>query len=660
MDYRDFEKGAQKKHDGSYWWNLPLSKMHEGVMATARQLAERQAERFQGNLRCARLYGNFDMVGWGVADYSRSASATPVSRANRISWNLISSCVDTLCAKIAKTTPRPSPQTNNGNWKQHLAAKKLDYFIRGWFYETKMHREGAKVFRDAMILDVAPLKIYRDCHTGRVLAERAFGPELVWDEAEAKYGSPRQLFHMRSMPREVLRGLFLKDVKGAAYTTMERAISKARAPQGLYASAQESGDMVEVVEAWHLRSGPDAKDGKHVISIDGATLSPAVGAKDAEALWEKDYFPFAFLRFSERLLGFGGQSLAERLTGRQLEINRTLTAISETLRRKGRGRWFVPKGSRVLASKLTNGLMDIVEYSGQLPPQHDNAPVLSVEDINYLRMIWTDGFEESGLSQLSASAKNPFGADASGAAIREYNDVESERFVMVGKAYEQLFLDATGIGIDMVKDASEESGDEYEVAYPEKKGVSRVKWSEIDLERDDYVIQMFPVSSLPQTPSARRAALRELVDDGVIDQAEYRQLLELPDLEASNSLALAAIDDVDATLYGILEGPEAKVWEHLLLDPMTNVELLISRGQSAYLRGKLNGAPEERLEKLRDLLMTAADALAAAEAGAQPAAPPGMPMGPEAGALPPGAPMPPDPLAAAMPMLPPGGPPSLQ
>jgi hypothetical protein len=635
IDYRSFEKNKQDRTRGVHWWREDKGKRHECITAAVRFLRSQQTARTQTNLRCARLYGNLDHEGFGLRSYNRTLTGP---NSTRISLNVIAACCDTLTAKIAKSLPRPSFQTEGANWLQQMAARKLDSFMKGWFYEAKMNEHGPDAFLRGMVFDIAGLKLFVDQQTKKVNVEAFFPPELLWDEADAFYGNPRQLFQVRVVAREVLQEFFLKSIEDKdERAAVLNAIERSRMPESEQYQQQAFGDMVQVYEGWHLPSGPEAKDGLHVIAIDGADL--------VSEEWERDYFPFAFLRFSKRMAGFGGQSLAERLIGHQLELNYNVRSICEQIRRRGKGRIYVPRGSKVILAHLTNGIADIVEYSGMTPPTVDSANVVAPEQINQLQFMWRQAFEEAGISQLSASMKNPFGADASGAVIREYNDVESERFVMVGKGYERMFLDAGRIAIDLVRDLAE--GGDYKVAYPNRRKMERINWKDINLERDDYVMQMFPVSSLPQTPAARMARVNELKAEGYIDQTEARLMLDLPDLEASDNLALAAIDDVDQTIYAILEGESPPDPEDLAIDDLQSPDLIVSRGTAAYLRAKVNKAPDDRLEILREWVTTAAEILAPPP-GAQPPAPgPGGPA-----AMPPGAPPP----GGAPPM----GPPTLQ
>ena len=77
-----------------------------------------------------------------------------------------------------------------------------------------------------------------------------------------------------------------------------------------------------VVEGWHLPSGMNAKDGRHTLACSSGFLI------DEE--YTKDRFPFAFLHYSPRLLGFWAQGVAEQLMGTQIELNQILFTISRS------------------------------------------------------------------------------------------------------------------------------------------------------------------------------------------------------------------------------------------------------------------------------------------------------------------------------------------
>lgn len=620
MDYRDAIDKKAKKADGEegrkaghagYWWKAkePADRAST-LVAAATNVRESASERQQSNLRHARLYGNFDALGFGQRDYAKSASLPQ----NRISLNVVASCVDTLTSKIAKTRPRPSYLTDGGNYVQQRAARRLDKFWRGVFYETDVYETTREVFRDGCVFDAGAAKVLMQ--DGRLCFERAFPDDLFVDDADGRYGKPRQMFQRMVVDREVALAVY--------GDTQERreAIAQAQNPDDAF--DRGFGDVIEVWEAWHLRSGKKAKDGIRCVAIAGCEL-------DCEE-WDLDCFPFAFFRYSKRVAGFWGQGLAERLSGIQLEINRLLRSISEQLRRKGRCRVYVPMGSKVVAAHLTNGIGDIVYYAGNSPPTVDNVNAIAPEEFLQLDRLYQRAFQEAGVSELSAGSKKPSGLDAA-VALREFNDIESERFAIVGQDWEKLHLALASIGDQMLRVYGTKG---YQVRVPSRRTVEVVEWNDVkDIDDKLFVRQMFPVSSLPQTPGARLQRIQELEAGGYIDKPTARRLLEFPDIEAENQLAFAAQDDVDATISAIIDDEKPRLIQP---DDFTDPLLLIERATAAYLRLKhQKGAEQLRVDMLLALIDSAKAMIAPPAAAPGPTMPgEGMPL--PAAAPPPAAP----------------------
>lgn len=621
MDYTKFQpieagsKSSLPQFAEGYWWDAEEPKDRAAlVIASASHVKEMSHERSMANLRHARLYGNFDQLGFGPRDYTRTASHPT----NRIALNVIASCIDTLVSKIAKNSPRPSFQTTRGNFKQRQKAKRLDQFVRGLFYEAEVYKHTAVQFFDGCWAGTGVLKVFLN-HAKRIRVERTFPDELYVDDVDGMYGAPRQLYQRKLIPRDVL----LADPDFSDSQEKVAAITEAATPSEAEAT-RGFGDVVEVWESWHLPAYKGAGDGHHVIAIDGCELY--------HEEWKHEFFPFVFFRYKPRVLGFWGQGLAEELTGIQLEINRLLRSVSEQLRRKGRGRVFLHGDSKVVPAHLTNGIGDVVKYFGTNPPVVDNSNAVAQEEFVQLDRLVRYAYQLAGISEMSAGSKKPSGLD-SAVAIREFSDVESERFALTGKRYEAIFLDLAKVMLALV---GETGGSGYKVKVAGKRVVDEIDWKDIQLDEESYTIQMFPVSSLPQLPSARRQAVKELLQDGVItDMAEYRRLLDFPDLEEEGNLAAAALDDVDNTISKILDEEKP---EYIPPDEHQNLQLLISRARAAYLRAKHEGAEENRLSKLRTLIDQASALVLKAQKPPAPAAAPAAP-----------APMP----AAPMPGMPP-------
>ena len=86
--------------------------------------------------------------------------------------------------------------------------------------------------------------------------------EIFVDDVEALYGQPRQLHRVKQVDRQVLLDMFPDDAGLIMGAKPSRTEENGRSI---------IADMITVRESWHLPSGPGAKDGKHVITIDGGT-----------------------------------------------------------------------------------------------------------------------------------------------------------------------------------------------------------------------------------------------------------------------------------------------------------------------------------------------------------------------------------------------------
>ena len=597
------------------WWEMDGDELAQAVVDTGISLLERASDRHASMVHHARLYENCEFDNMLGRDYSGALVKAALAGAGMMSLNVGASCVDTLLAKVTKNRPRPTFLTSGGSWDMQIRARMLDKWCRGYFYETKVYQKGRHVETDAYEFGTGFLQVF-PTESKRLDCERVLPSELLVDDLDGQYGCPRQMFRIKYVSRDVLTRMFPEYAEEIADAGKQERLDL-QTPTNAEPSVIEN--TIEVFEGWHLPSSRKAKDGKHVIAIAGCVLF--------EEQWKVDKFPFVVRRFKRRTTGFWGKGIIETVQPIQVALNRTVRSIDRQIHRKGKGRTFVQVGSKVLSAQLTNNDGgDIVQYVGQ-PPTVDNGNAVAPEEFNYVMQLRQQAFQECGISELSASAKKPSGLDAA-VALREYNDIESERFAPSHQDWEQFYLDFAELSIDLITEQYGWSG--YEVLVPGRRDLLKVDWSKIDLKRDQYIMQMFPTSSLPGTPSARYQKVKEMMADGFIDKAVAQRLLEFPDIEAEQNLGNAAIDDADATISYILDEDEPRL---MPLEPYQNHELILSRALASYLYARHRGCPENRLRLLRALIDDASKQIAA-----KMAPPPAPGMGAPGMAPPPGAP----------------------
>lgn len=580
VDYTKFKtdgtrpEGDQAAFDKK-WWLANKQDRPQVIAQLITQLAQYDSKRNTQYQIAVRLYGNTNLMGLNGLSYSKIAS-TQNSLKDRLTYNVVQSAVDTITAKIAKNKPKPLFLTSGGDYKMQRKAKKLDKFVEGVFYENHAYKMGTQAFRDSAVFGDGVTHVFNK--DGKVCHERIISSELYVDWVEAFYGHPRQLHRVKNIDR---------DVALANWPTKRSVIMEANsASADLTGAYQNVADQICVAESWHLPSGPEAKDGLHVISL-------ANGELFSEP-WTKPYFPFAFLHWSKRLYGFWGQGLAEQIQNIQLEINKILWVIQRSIHLAGSFKVLIENGSKIVKEYLNNDIGAIITYNGT-PPQFITPPAVPVEFYQQLTNLKQAAFEQAGVSMLSAASQKPAGLN-SGKALREYNDIESDRFMTIGQQYENYFLELARLSIDVAKEIAEEEGD-YVVKHADKKYFDEIKWSEIELDEDDYVMKMFPVSSLPSEPAGRLQTIQEYIQAGFLTPRAGRRLLDFPDLEQIESLQNSEEDYIHEILEKIIDNGDFTPPE-----PYDDLQLCKELALEYYAQGKSNGLEQEKLEMLRTFM----------------------------------------------------------
>lgn len=537
-----------------------------------------------------RLYGNLNVSGLSAQTYSSTVS----SQTNRVTLNIVESCCDTVTQKIGKNQPKPTFITLGGEYLLKQKAKKLDKFIQGQFYEDSIYEKGPVILKDSTVFGTGMLHHFRSGKS--IKSERVFMDEIMVDDAESIYGEPRNLYRHKFVPKELLCKL---------YPQYKAKIMACKSSENLKPVHSSLSNMILVVEAYHLATDEESKDGRRTMCIENEVL-------EDDKNYSKTYFPFSKMVWKNGLLGYFGVGLSEQLTGLQVEINKLLRTAQIAFN------LCVPKmmienGSKVVLAHLNNEIGGFWKYSG-IKPEWSVFQAVSPDLLQHIERLYSKAYEIAGVSQLAANSQKPAGLD-SGKALRDFNDIESERFILVGKAYENFFMDCAKQKIELAKEIAAEGGD-YTVKVSTKKFLETINWSDINLKSDEYQMQMFPTSMLSATPAGRLQDVQELIQAGMIDKQNGQRLLDFPDLESYNSLATAPIDDIDSMLENMIDNGL-----YATPEPYQNLSLGISMCQNAYLKAKTDKVPEENLELLRTWIKEAQNMVQ------PPQAPQGMPMG---------------------------------
>lgn len=556
------------------WYEKSGAELAESLFGFVRMLRKEQSYRQDENYKHLRLYGNLEAYSLKNYSFYRTEPSSAVS--NRVTLNIIQSMVDTVVSKITKNTPKPSFLTSGGDWSLQRKAQKLSQFIDGQFYATDFYAKRVLAVLDSCIMGTGALKVYREGK--RIKVERVFIDELTVDEQESLYGEVRQISQQKRIHKDVLIASF-PDKKAA----IELAASADISEWANNSQRNRENDMLLVVESWRLRSGPEADDGKHAIVLKNVELH-------AEQ-YDKDYFPFLFWRWSIRPIGFWGQGIAEQLTGIQLEINKILRTIQISMHLVSVPKVFIEASSKIIESHLNNKIGGIIKFVGQ-PPIEGKLGTIPPDLFNHLDRLYNRAFEVIGVSQLSAMAAKPQGLN-SGKALRTFNDIESERFMTVGQRDERVVMQAAKMFVDLGKEIHEEFGS-YEVKTKGRRGMEVLKWEDVHMEEDMYIMQVFPVSALSSSPAGRLQDIQELMAAQLISREDGMKLLDFPDLQQYYNFNNAGLENIERAIELMIDDGDYQTPE-----PYQNLELGITKMQQAYLMYKNANAPEERLELFR-------------------------------------------------------------
>lgn len=614
------EKRKRAEVGETPWWTVKdAAKRADAVCAMVDYLRElpEEKERQRQALHHARLYSNRFFQGLSVFGHARMPRS---KRAQRLTANVCKAVVDTAQAKIAKNRPKATLLTNAGRWEQQQRAKKLDRFVEGAFQDLELYELGPKTFRTAGIFGDGLLKFYAE--RGEICVDRVLPSFVLVDPLEGIYGKPRCMYQVHYVDRHVLLDLY----GGSGRTKVAEAIRKADPEKDPAIGGDMRGlaEPVRVIEAWHLPSGPDASDGYHVVAIPGAEL------RGRE--WTREDFPFVRYTWSDRELGFWGAGLVEEVELTQLSINRTLKRIEECIRLMAVPRILVDHTAKIINKAITNEVGAVLKYQGGAggnPPAFMTPPSVPPELFAHLEWLIRQAFEMTGVSQLSATSRKPAGLD-SGRALLAYNDIETERFSIAARRYEQFYMDCAAQILELAEDIDRDASGGYSVVNRSRTRAQRIRWKDVRMDRESFTLQVHPTSALPRDVAGRTATVQQWIAAGFVSQRVGQKLLDFPDLDAHSSIDHAPEEIVEMVADRFLDPGLDPDEAYLPPEPFDNLEYALPWMVAAYHRARLDEAPEERLELFRQWFD---DANALLEQAMPPA--PGAAPGPGAPAAPP-------------------------
>jgi hypothetical protein len=510
---------------------------HQKVMPSAWLVWTRNQARRAQALYYARLYG-------GIEEASASPlgidPAAQIFQPANCPYNIVRSGTNTLVAKVAKNRPVPMYLPVGADHRVHKKARLLNKFVSGLFFKHKVTTKGQIAARDAALFGTG-LTLVQPARR-RISVEKLFPWEVYVDPVDARYGDPRCLYLIRYIDKDVL-AYYYPDHTDA----IERApvLDESFFPVG---DAFSTANRCTVVETWHLRAGPGAKDGRHTVCLIDETL------KDER--YDQDDFPIARLFKDAPLAGWWGMGLGDELSGFQDETNVMSERVSYAHRTVGGQIWLVPEEGGMLNTDFNDEIGPIVRYQGgqAMMPQNVNPQPVNEQTYAYFKDLPNTAYGFSGISTMSVQSQKPAGVTAA-LALQTLDDIETDRFSLFERAYEDYHVDLGRLMLRAVRQICERyPNKDFKVFAAGRSAAEEILWRrDIDLKEDSFMTQAWPVSLLPKTPAAKLQRVMELSANGIFDKPQVLKLMELPDTSAEESLMLAPREVADAQLNSILE-----------------------------------------------------------------------------------------------------------
>lgn len=601
------------------WWRaeeLGL-KPHEILDTLAKQIEDDQDGRREAYREYERMFTGGDLHGDVIA----------LIAAGELSQNELANTIETLWAQVFKNRIVPAVCTNEADWDEWDRAKAYSRWLEGALdqaeaYETAIPMAGLY----SLVYGTGPIRVSWkeswDDEKAASITVTAVNPKyLTVDRLEAKHGVPRSLYYKTHIDRTVLHDTYKEDNSDFCGTPAYRVAGieavGANDDEELGIGPSKKCDMVTVREAWHLPSGPGAKDGRHVIWIKNCTLL------DEEYTWET--FPFVFMRFGSRLEGFWGESAVKRLGPTQKLLDKLNRKIDESQNVMGVPRILVRNAANIKVAHIDDvpgGILQCDDINGikewnaecvtpELYADRDNAP-------RKMRSLL-------GVSDFEVQQQIPQGMrDVSGAFLERWVDQGQARHAMFHRDYENAVVALSYLVMCQAKEC-QDMGYEMVVASQgydhNKTSMEMLSFKDVYVDRKKLKLRVQPMSDLPQTFAGKVEAIAKLRNDaGVqVDPKTVMRMLQVPDVGQVTDMLVSDEEIIMKNLTHM-----CKTGEYVSPLPFDNLDLIIQMTTRYINNYRLKENADMKKVGLLAQYIDQAIALKKGLGGSDPNAPPPM------------------------------------
>jgi hypothetical protein len=515
-----------------------------------------------------------------------------------LSVNVIKSCVDSAGARVAKSKPRAFVLPKKYSYRLKAKCRKATKFLDGAMHQACVYENAEEVFRDASVYGDGQLVVYAE--DGQIRSQVVKVDELWIDSVDGMKDAPREMHWTHAEPMKTL-------IK--RYPKCEKEIREAKAAWRGELSFMGQAEMVEVCHSWRLPSVSGGDDGVASVTICNKTLE--------KKPYKRDYHPIFRFHWSPPTYGCFGDGIAKELFGMQRAILDVLRGVLKSIRMFAVPRIWVNKLASVATTTVSNEI-SVNTYAGD-KPVFDTPPAAAPDIYQFVQWMIDWCYKQIGLSQMSSQSEKPAGLN-SGVALRTYQDVETQRFAIVGQRWERWYLSVARAILDIAGDIYADKKT-LSVKVPGRGFIESIDWKDANLDEDLFDVGVWSTSILPETPEGKLQAVQEFVQSGLMPRDLAIGQLDNPILNDWISQETAARDAIEMCLSKIEEDNV-----YIAPDFIDNIDLAVQEAQAAYHRARADDELEpDKVDSIVRWLRAALVLQAQKQAANAP--PPGMPPG---------------------------------
>lgn len=507
--------------------------------------------------------------------------------------NGIKNAIDTVVSKFVTTKVRPFANPIDGTYNTRKAAHQVQIALDHIYETQKVHQKGGMILRDSLMMEVGHFWVDEE----EMLVKKVSPWEVFWDPAQYHYGKVScYKLKFRQYPVSAL-------------------IEKGKITQSdpLY-KGWKMNPLAVVAYNIHY----DLTDGWRRDIVNGRVIKKTkINFKIPSV---------TFLYYNPPVKGIFTTSLADDLFTLQTQVDTISFRIHAAIERNPANTIFVPKGSNIKPSMVSNEIGVVVETApapnGMLPVTVSTPHPIDPMYKDLLEYFLDKQLQMSGISKMTAQAVKPAG-DVSGKAMDTLEDMETERWNVVLQNVIQNYMDLKDIIIAVMP--------ENERILPKEDGRSAMTYGQLRKEIDKIHIQFAPASSLSKDPKTKLEQIYILDQMGLVNPTMKASLLEFPDLEGAYSIATASYEYCQTIIQRAVEEDTYDFYG------IVDLNQLFAEIQNALMRFDSAGESQnvlDRLVKLMKMVKVEIDKAASGQApppGPPPVAPPapigGQPVG---------------------------------